>query len=173
MSLWRLYYHFTWATKDRHPLITPNIEKVLYGYIIGKAHALGCIIHAIGGTKNHIHLLASIPPKLSIADFVQSIKGSSAHYLNHDLATDLPRFGWQRGYGVFSLGRKQLDGAIAYVRDQKDHHQRGTTVLSLERDNHEDNGPVVWNHGGGIEESLRVNSRLKASRRLKPTEPAI
>ena len=150
MSLWRLYYHLTWATGERYPVITSDIEPKLYGYIIGKAHALDCIMHAIGGTESHIHLVTSIPPKLSIADFAQRTKGSSAHYLNHGLATPLPKFRWQRGYGVFSLGRKQLDEAVAYVRNQKVHHRQNTVILSLERDSHEDGGPSVWNRGEAI-----------------------
>jgi len=150
MAFWRLYYHFAWATKERHPLITPDVDTVLYGYIIGKAHALGCIIHAIDGVENHIHLVVSIPPKLSISDFVKGIKGSSAHHLNHASDISIPQFGWQRGYGVFSLGGKQLDDAVAYVRNQKEHHRQGTTILSLEHDNHEDDGPATWNHGEAI-----------------------
>ena len=153
MTFWRLYYHIVWATKERHPMISSDTESKLYGYIIGKANALGCIIHAIGGTENHIHLIASIPPKLSIADFVKNIKGSSAHYMNHEPSFSLHyQFGWQRGYGVFSLGRKQLDGAVAYVRNQKTHHQQGTTISSLEREFHDDDKPVVWNHGEAIAE---------------------
>jgi len=150
MALWRLYYHFVWATKERNPFITQDIEPVLYGYIIGKAQALSCIIHAIGGMENHIHLVASVPPKLSIADFVQNVKGSSTHYLNNDLINTQVHFGWQRGYGVFSLGRKQLDEAVAYVRDQKRHHGQGNIISPLEQDSHEDNCPIIWNNGKGI-----------------------
>lgn len=150
MALWRLYYHLVWSTKERHPLITPDIEPVLYGYIIGKAHALGCITHATGGIENHIHLIASIPPKLPIADFVKNVKGSSAHHLNHNPAHAHPQFGWQRGYGVFSLGHKQLDDAVDYVRNQKTHHQQNTIIKSLEVDNHEDDGPEAWNNGEAI-----------------------
>ncbi|NJR76788.1 MAG: IS200/IS605 family transposase, partial [Scytonema sp. CRU_2_7] len=103
MALWRLYYHLIWATKERQPLITPNRETKLYNYIIGKGDSLGCIIYAIGGIENHIHLVASIPPSLSISDFVQNIKGSSAHHLNH-IYPSQDVFAWQRGYGIFSLG---------------------------------------------------------------------
>jgi putative transposase len=85
MPLWRLYYHLIWATKERQPLITPERETQLYGYIIHKANALGSIIHAVGGIENHIHLVASIAPKISISDFVQNIKGSSTYHLNHVL----------------------------------------------------------------------------------------
>lgn len=75
MALWRLYYHLIWATKKRQPLIIPEDETQLYSYIIGKANTLGSIIHAVGGIENHIHLVASIPPRLFISDFVQNIKG--------------------------------------------------------------------------------------------------
>lgn len=137
MNLWRLYYHLVWATKKRQPLITANKETELYRYIIGKADALGSIIHGIGGIENHIHIVASIPPSLSIADFVKNVKGSSAHFLNHTFPNSGPAFSWQRGYGVFSLGGKQLTQAVEYVKHQKTHHLQGTTVASLERDDAE------------------------------------
>ncbi|NEQ25083.1 MAG: IS200/IS605 family transposase, partial [Microcoleus sp. SIO2G3] len=75
MAFWRLYYHLVWATKERQPLITSEREPKLYSYIIGKADSLNSIIHAIGGIEDHIHLITSIPPSLSIADFVKNIKG--------------------------------------------------------------------------------------------------
>lgn len=151
MAFWRLYYHLVWATKERQRLITPAREPGLYGYIIGKAGSLGCIIYAIGGIEDHIHLITSIPPSLSIADFVKHIKGSSAHQFNQDSPPTSAKFSWQRGYGVFSLGGKQLDEAIAYVSNQKQHHSQGTAIPSLERDNYEDDAPtsrqgITWKH---------------------------
>ena len=97
-----------WSTKERQLLIKPNIEFLLYRYIIGKADALNCIIHAINGTENHIHLVVSIPPTLAISDFVKKIKGSSSHYVNNVLSAKENKFAWQTGYGVFSLGQAQL-----------------------------------------------------------------
>jgi REP element-mobilizing transposase RayT len=147
MALWRLYYHFVWATKMRHPLITGDIEPELYGYIIGKATTLGCIIHAVGGMPDHIHIVASVPPKMAVADFVGHIKGSSSYHLNHWPGAVLPEFGWQRGYGVFSLGKKQLGSAVAYVLRQKEHHRHGTTIPILECDSDEDDAPEKYYAG--------------------------
>ncbi|NJL02953.1 MAG: IS200/IS605 family transposase [Spirulinaceae cyanobacterium SM2_1_0] len=133
MAFWRTYYHLVWATWKRQPLITPPRESDLYSYIFGKSDTLGCILHAIGGIENHIHLVVSIPPKLSVAEFVKAAKGSSAHHINgQGTATDLP-LKWQRGYGVFTLGGKQLDEAKAYVERQKEHHAQGTLIPALER----------------------------------------
>ena len=133
MSFWRTYYHLIWATESRQPLITRDRESELYGYIIGKADAIGCIIHAVGGVEDHIHLVASIPPKLSVAEFVKTIKGSSAYHLNHIPSASSLAFSWQHGYGVLTLGSKQLDEAKAYVNNQKVHHLGGTAIPALER----------------------------------------
>lgn len=157
MALWRLYYHLVWATKERLPLITSDIEPHLYGYIIGKAHALGCITHAIGGIEDHIHNVVSIPPKISVAEFIKNIKGSSAHYINHGNFNYPSKFVWQRGYGAFSLGGKQLERAVNYVYNQKKHHQEGTLISSLEKMNEEEDGPAVWNHGKALE-GIRVET---------------
>ncbi|MEM8778128.1 MAG: IS200/IS605 family transposase [Cyanobacteria bacterium P01_G01_bin.49] len=143
MALWRLYYHLVWATKERESLIDNQREARLYPYIVGKADSINCIIHAINGTENHIHLIASIPPSLSIAEFVKRIKGSSSHYLNQNFP-NASKFSWQEGYGVFSLGAKQLDTAIAYVENQKIHHQQNTTIVMLEYIDHNNNPPQQY-----------------------------
>jgi REP element-mobilizing transposase RayT len=130
MSIWRIYYHLVWATNDRTPLITDRICPELYRYIRAKAESLDCPVHGIGGIEDHIHLIVSIPPKLAIAQFVKRIKGSSSHYLNQTFLNQT--FAWQREYGVFSLGGKQLPDAIAYVENQKQHHANRTLIRALE-----------------------------------------
>lgn len=132
MPLWKLYYHFVWATVDRQPAITSTRKEALYRYIKDKSHSLESILHAIGGIENHIHLIVSIPPKLAIADYVKRIKGGSSHYLNHDLPPEGSTFAWQQEYGVFSMGQTQLDRAITYVQYQKLHHAQGTLISALE-----------------------------------------
>jgi putative transposase len=78
MTLWKTYYHLVWSTRDRHELILDQHEAALYQQICKKANILESPIHAIGGMSDHLHLVVSIPPKLSIAEFVKSIKGSSS-----------------------------------------------------------------------------------------------
>ncbi len=150
MALWRLYYHFVWSTKDRRDLITPDMEPDLYGYIIGKAVAFGAIVHAIDGATNHTHMIASVPPSLALSDFLKEIKGSSSHHINHGAIKYPLTFAWQGGYGVFSLGGKQLDDAIAYVLNQKEHHARGTLIPALEQEDRDDDQPQIWRNGAGI-----------------------
>jgi putative transposase len=135
MSLWQIYYHLVWTTKNRQPLITPHRETQLYHYIIGKADALNCQIHAIDGIEDHIHLVVTIPPTLAVAEFVKKIKGSSSHHLNHSTNSSSDKFAWQEGYGVFSLGYRQLQDVVIYVQNQKSHHSHQTTHPYLEPKN--------------------------------------
>ena len=141
MALWRVYYHLIWATKERLPLITEDIDEEFRNYIIGKADSLQCITHAVGNVENHVHLVVSIPPKLSVSEFVKNIKGSVSHHVNHNMPNYHNKFAWQRGYGVFSLGQKQLDKATDYAASQKQRHLKGNLIPLLERIEDEDDGP--------------------------------
>ncbi len=140
MSLWRLYYHIVWATKSRQALILPEQECNLYDYIIGKSDSLGCIVHAINGITDHVHLIVSIPPRLAIYDYVRQIKGGSSPYMNQQLSLS-NKFAWQKGYGIFSISFKNLAIAINYVNRQKEHHQHGTIIAVLEQTSDEENPP--------------------------------
>lgn len=139
MALWRLYYHVIWATKNRQPLILPESEKQLYHYIISKSDEYTCIIHEVNGMADHLHLIVSVPPTITVSEYVRKIKGSSSNYLNK-ISTN--QFAWQRGYGVFSVGVKNLEIAINYVKRQKEHHAKGTIIQALEMDKNEDDFPT-------------------------------
>jgi REP element-mobilizing transposase RayT len=140
-----LYYHLTWSTKEREPLITPEIEPRLFAYIVRKAAELGVYVYAINGWNDHIHLVVAVPPKLALADVVKNLKGASSHDLNHEAGLGY-EFAWQRGYGALSLGEKQRPVAEAYVRNQNVHHQQKTVHTWLERCTELDEGPT----DGGI-----------------------
>ena len=139
MPFWRTYYHLVWATKNREPWITPDIEPRLYAYIVHKAAELGVFVYAINGWTDHTHLIVAIPPHVSVAELVKHLKGASSHDLNQQgLAA---HFGWQRGYGVLTLGQRQKPDAEAYVSNQKEHHRLDTAIAWLERYSEFDEGP--------------------------------
>jgi putative transposase len=144
VSFWRAYYYIVWATKNREALITPEIEPRLHAYIVNKAAELGLYIYALNGSTDHMHLVAAVPPKEAIAHVVKTLKGASSHDLNQQGVFDT-LFAWQRGYGVLSLGSRQLADAVEYVRRQKDHHRDNTMIAWLERDADDDEGPEEAN----------------------------
>lgn len=141
MPFWRSYAHLIWGTKERKAFIVPPIERPLRAQIVSKAGELGCYVYAINGMPDHIHVVLTIPPKISAADVVKSLKGSSSHFVNHVLRPSSFHFAWQRGYGYLTLGQTQLAKAVAYVENQKEHHRAGTWNIWLERHDELDDGP--------------------------------
>jgi putative transposase len=78
---------------------------------------------AIGGAADHMHMLISLPPTLSVAKAVQLLKGNSSKWV-HETFAQLRYFEWQQGYGAFSIGVSALNPTIAYIRNQTQHHRR-------------------------------------------------
>jgi REP element-mobilizing transposase RayT len=132
MPFWRTYYHVVWATRDRRPDIEPRFEERMFGEVLSAAQRLGATVHAISGTADHVHLVASIPPTISVSAFVGQLKGGASHFVNRECAPDVPLV-WERGYGLFTLGPGQLPRVVAYVRGQKEHHAQGTVSPAMER----------------------------------------
>ena len=143
MSFWRNYYHLVWATKERQPFIQPHIEHRLFDYIEAKARELEVVLYAINGTADHIHLVAAIPPKQSVAAVVQHLKGASSHFVNAHLHPAEFHFAWQDGYGCLTVGERYKDSAVAYVLAQKEHHAQGSTNGWLERCSLDEEGPTA------------------------------
>ena len=132
MTYWRLFYHIVWATKNREPSISNEAREPLHNAIAAKVGQLGGAVHAVGGTEDHIHVVASVPPTITLSEFVRHLKGGSSHFLNRQLSLPRP-FGWQSEYGVLSFDGKLLERMVQYVKDQRQHHQSGTTVSVLEK----------------------------------------
>ena len=132
MTYWRLHYHLIWATFERQPTLTPECEKMFYGVLYKKAEELGVKIHAAGNDVDHVHVAASIPPKLSVADCVKNFKGASSFAINHMPESD-GQFKWQEGYGALSIGERSLEIVKEYAARQKEHHRQEQTIGIYER----------------------------------------
>ena len=131
MSFYRLFYHFVWGTKERLPLIEPGFERELYRVMVSKVVEFEGIVHALGGTQDHVHLAATFPPKYSISRFIGEVKGSGSHYINHVIEPGF-LFRWQEEYGVLSFAEKNLPAIVRYINNQKKHHAEGSLQPMLE-----------------------------------------
>ena len=113
-------------------MITAKIEDRLYHYLTHKIiETEGAVLHAIGGIETHIHIATSVPSNLLISEWIGKLKGSSSHYINHEVQPKALE--WQRGYGIVSFGTKDLPWVIDYIKHQKEHHRRGNVQDRLER----------------------------------------
>ena len=133
MPYYELYYHLVWATKEREPLITPALLPDLLQYLRGKGIQLGGIVHAVGGIEEHVHVAASIPPRIAVATYVGQLKGASSHWVTHVSGHGFP-FAWQEGYGALSFGKRALPQVVEYVLDQQDRHRKQQLIPEMERD---------------------------------------
>ena len=132
MPYWQLFYHIVWTTKNRLPLLTPEVEPVIYGFLRSKAIGLGATLFALNGVADHVHMVAAIPPRIAVAKFIGQVKAvASTKFNKSGLSGD--SFFWQEEYGVFSFDGKRLPNFIAYVERQKEHHAQKTAIPVLER----------------------------------------
>ncbi len=116
-------YHCVWSTKQRRQLITPELQERLWPYIGGIAKQNRMKALAVGGVEDHMHVLLSLPSTLSVSKALQLIKGGSSKWI-HDTFPALRDFGWQEGYGAFSIGITQVDDTIVYIERQAEHHRK-------------------------------------------------
>jgi len=125
MSYVSSYYHCVFSTKERRPLIPPQLQERLWPYLGGIARQNEMKAIEIGGVADHVHLLLSLPSTLSVAKAMQLVKGGSCKWV-HDTFPEHRVFGWQVKYGAFSVSVSQLDKTIEYIQRQAEHHQRMT-----------------------------------------------
>jgi REP element-mobilizing transposase RayT len=120
-TYWSNHLHVVFGTKSREKAIARDVQPKLWAYIAGIARNHGMRALAVGGTGDHVHVLMSVPPTLTLAKAVQLLKANSSKWLNEN---DGRGFAWQEGYGAFSVSRSNVAAVSAYIRNQEQHHSR-------------------------------------------------
>ena len=110
-SKYRCQYHIVFAPKYRRKEIYGKIRKDI-GEIIRKlCEQKGVEIIEAEACKDHIHLLVSIPPYISVAQFMGYLKGKSSLMIFDRHANLKYKYGnrhfWCRGYYVDTVGRNK------------------------------------------------------------------
>lgn len=118
-----LLVHFVWSTSDREPWIPSELEDELYKFIGGVLRKKKAKLLEAGGTSDHIHLYASLPSTLSLADAVNAMKSNSSRWI-HEEFPQRRGFAWQEGYGAFSVSKSSDTTVRRYIQQQKEHHRR-------------------------------------------------
>lgn len=124
-SLAAILVHLVFSTKNREPLIKPEIESELFPYMATTCQSENSPALIINGTMDHVHLLVLLGRKTSIADLVEEVKSSSSGWIKSKGA-DYRHFYWQAGYGAFSIGQSGVNALKAYIANQKEHHRNKT-----------------------------------------------
>jgi len=120
-----LLVHVVFGTKNREPLIDVDLKPRLLDYLAGIIRAEGAFLRIGNGVADHVHLLVDIPATRAVADLVRVVKTNSSKWV-HETFPDRASFGWQTGYGAFSVSASQAGVVARYIERQEHHHRTRT-----------------------------------------------
>ncbi len=119
----QLYVQIVFTVKGRANLISKNNREELQKYIAGIIQNREQKLMSIFCMPDHVHILVSIKPSISISDLVRDIKAGSSKFIN-DSKWIKSKFNWQEGFGAFSYSKSQIDTVIKYILNQEEHHNK-------------------------------------------------
>jgi putative transposase len=125
-----LKYHLVWITKYRKVALVGKIAERARELIRGVCKNNEVEILAGHISKDHVHLLVSAPPHLSVSKLVQYVKGYSSRKLLMEFQDLNKQFWgqhlWARGYFAASSGNVTDEVIIEYIKNQDiEEHQKG------------------------------------------------
>ena len=127
-SLYDIKLHVVWITKYRKPVLHGAVGQRLRDIVRRICEELDVEILAGNVRMDHVHLLLSIPPQLSISKLMQRLKGvSSRKLLQEHQALRKEFWGrhlWARGYFAVSSGNVTDDVIAEYIKNQDEIERR-------------------------------------------------
>jgi putative transposase len=120
-----LLTHIIFSTKDRVPSIDTEVKPELFAYLGGMVREVNGKAYAINGTADHVHLLINLPPTLALSDAMRVLKSNSSRWISEKWAKQRA-FGWQTGYGAFSVSRSNVPAVLKYIDNQEERHKKVT-----------------------------------------------
>ena len=119
----RDWLHVIWATLERRPLLFRGAAAKASQYLSEYASEKGIYMKINYVNPDHVHALVDLPTNICIEDLMHLLKGASSHWINQS-ALIPGKFGWGRGYGVFSVSHSGVGEVAAYIANQEEHHRK-------------------------------------------------
>jgi len=126
----RVWLHLVWATLERRRLLDKPAAARLSAHLHDYAREKGIYMKINFVNPDHVHALVDLPTNSSIEDMMQLFKGGSSHWVNEQNLV-AGKFGWGRGYGVFSVSESGVADVCAYIANQEEHHCKRGFVEEL------------------------------------------
>lgn len=118
---WNCKYHLVFAPKYRRQVIYGKLRREIGKILRELCERKGVEIIEAEACPDHIHMLVSIPPKISVSEFMGYLKGKSSLMIFDKFANMKYRYGnrqfWCRGYYVDTVGRNKKV-IEEYIRNQ-------------------------------------------------------
>jgi REP element-mobilizing transposase RayT len=117
----KVWIHFVWTTKNRHPFLTDTIRQKVFQHIRENARDKGIFLDHINGYREHVHCLISLGIEQTISWVVKMLKGESSHWINEQGLCP-GKFQWQHEYFAVGVSESVVERVRLYIRKQEDHH---------------------------------------------------
>ena len=134
-TIWCCQYHIVWTPKYRYRILSGNIAHEVKNCVRAFTEQLKCELIELNVQIDHVHLLVMIPPKVSVSDYVGTVKGRTAIRVFNKFKQlkERPYWGnhfWARGYCADTVG---LDSEMIrkYVKYQESKERRAEKQMSL------------------------------------------
>ena len=128
-AVYDIKFHIVWITKYRKPVLHGEVAVQLRDLIRELCKSMDLEIIKGHVPKDHLHILVSAPPHLSVSKLVQRLKGRTSRKLLSEyrkLAREFwGRHLWARGYFVASSGNV-TDEVIAQYIEMQDKMERAS-----------------------------------------------
>ena len=127
-TIWHCQYHLVWVPKYRYRILSGLVGEEVERCIRAFSERLGAEIVELNIQEDHVHLLVLVPPKVSISEFMGTIKGRTAIRVLNKFRhlKRKPYWGnhfWARGYCVDTVGL-DAEKIRRYVKYQEDQEKR-------------------------------------------------
>ena len=128
-----LQYHLVWTTKYRYKVLNGKIVERTRELIRQCCKSMDITIIKGAISKDHIHILISCPPSISLSKIVQQIKGKTSRMLLQEYK-DLKRryWGqhlWASGYFCRSVGVITDKIIKEYIENQQDEYEENFKIV--------------------------------------------
>jgi len=119
-----LFYHVVWAPKYRRKVLDGKVGERAKQIIMEVSAKYGYKVDTLKVSPDHIHLLVSLPPRISVVEAIRTLKSITAKTLLEEFP-ELKKHLWQRslwtrGYAVNSVGGLNLDTVRQYIMTEQE-----------------------------------------------------
>src|ERR1044072_8138827 len=127
-----LVVHIIFSTKGHQPSVGTEWKDDLYAYMGGIVREKRCTAIAVNGMPDYVHMLVGLTTDITLAELLRVVKTNSSKWVNaHRIYSG--KFGWQEGYGVFSVSRSAMRDVELYIASQESPTRRSTIARSRSR----------------------------------------
>jgi len=121
-SYTKVWLHLIWETHNRERLLFNETAKKVSEFLFNYCTEKNIFMKINYVNPEHVHSIIDLPTSINVEDSFKLLKGASSHYINQERL--IPgKFLWGRGYVAFSISESQLNKAVDYIKNQKEHHR--------------------------------------------------